>query len=133
MSAPPPPTPAVSDAEQLFEQRWAAALVAKAMARLAEQYREGAKARVFEALQPFLTGEGAAGLPELDATAARLKVPAATLRSYLLRLRTRYREQLREEVARTVAAAEDVDEEMRHLRQVLIAGGALDHQANPVA
>ena len=117
-------TPEASDAEQVFEQRWAAALAAGAMRRLTEKYGTGPKARVFQALKPYLTGEGAVNLPAHDEVAAGLELPVDTLRSYLLRMRTRYREFLREEVARTVAKAEDVDEEMRHLRRVLVAGAA---------
>jgi hypothetical protein len=42
------------------------------------------------------------------------------LRSHLLRIRVRYAELLREEVARTIGPADDVDEELRYFRQILI-------------
>ena len=48
-------------------------------------------------------------------------MPVETLRSHLSRVRARYRELLREEVARTIAIADDVDEELRHLCEILIA------------
>ena len=72
---------------------------------------------MFHVLKPYLTG--GSGLPGQDAVAAELGVPLTTLRSYLSRLRTRYRDLLRAEVARTVAREEDVDDELRHLCRVL--------------
>jgi hypothetical protein len=50
-------------------------------------------------------------------------VPVETLRSHLSRLRARYRETLRGEIARTVRDDQDVDDELRYLCQVLIARG----------
>ena len=111
----------MDDEEQLFERRWAAALVGRALARLEEEYARRSKAPVFEALLPFLTG--GTDLPSQEEVGLRLAVPPETLRSHLSRLRARYRELLRAEVARTVAREEDVDEELRHLRRVLVATG----------
>ena len=81
--------------------------------------RAGGRRELFRGLQPFLTG--GTGLPSQEETAARLEMPIETLRSHLSRLRARYRELLREEVARTIAIADDVDEELRHLCGILIA------------
>lgn len=113
------------DAEQQYEQAWAAALVARALERTEnEQFEKpesvrGRQARVFNALKPFLTG--GVGLPSQDEVAIRLDLSIDTLRSHLSRLRSRYRAFLREEVARTIGIAEDVDEELRHLCRTLIA------------
>jgi hypothetical protein len=68
-------------------------------------------------LKPFLTG--GVGLPTQEEAAKQLDMPVETLRSHLSRLRARYRELLREEVASTIGAAEDVDEELRHLCRIL--------------
>ena len=113
--------------ERLFERRWAATLAANAMARLKEKYSTGPKARVFAALRPYLTGE-ASNLRGHEEIASSLGVPVDTLRSYLLRMRTSYRARLREEVARTVAQAEDVEEELRHLYRVLVEEGGSEMQ-----
>ena len=107
-----------SDEEQAYQQRWARALVGCALAHLAEEFPEGAKTRLFNELKPFLCG--GAELPNQVDVAARLEMPVGTLRSHLLRLRLRYAELLREEVARTIGPADDVDEELRHFRQILI-------------
>ena len=111
------PATAASDDEQAYEQRWADALVACALARLSEEFSGPAKASLFRELKPFLCG--GAGLPSQIEVAARLEMPIGTLRSHLLRLRVRYAELLREEVARTIGSADDVDEELRHFRKIL--------------
>ena len=86
------------------------------MAESAATFDNRAKASLFNALKPFLTG---VGLPRHDEIARGLNISIDTFRSHLSRLRTRYRELLREEVARTIGVAEDVDEELRHLRRIV--------------
>ena len=108
------------DGEQLFEQRWAAKLAASAMDRLKAKYATSAKARVFAALKPYMGIAETTEPVSHEQIAAGLGVPVETLRSYLSRMRARYRELLREEVSRTVARAEDVEEEIRHLFRVLV-------------
>jgi RNA polymerase sigma-70 factor (ECF subfamily) len=105
--------------EQAYEQQWATSLVARALARVAAEFANGPKTELFDGLKPFLTG--GVGLPSQTEVAARLDMPVDTLRSHLSRLRARYRELLREEVARTIAVVEDVDEELRHLCRILSA------------
>jgi RNA polymerase sigma-70 factor (ECF subfamily) len=101
----------------LFEQRWAAALVTRALEQLRMQLVAEGKERLYDELQLFVTGAGP--LPDQAATAARLGVPFATLRTHIRRLRERYRDVLRAEVARTVATPAEVDDELRHLCEVL--------------
>jgi RNA polymerase sigma-70 factor (ECF subfamily) len=108
------------DDEQQYEHAWAAALAASALQRTQYEFDSSAKARLFHALKPFLTG--GIGLPSHEEVARRLDISIDTLRSHLSRLRARYRELLREEVARTIGMAEDVDDELRHLRRILAAG-----------
>jgi RNA polymerase sigma-70 factor (ECF subfamily) len=59
--------------------------------------------------------------PNQQEVAARLGVPVATLRTWLSRLRQRYREILRAEVASTLSDPGTIDDEMRYLHQVLTA------------
>jgi hypothetical protein len=59
-------------------------------------------------------------LPSQEEVARRLDMPINTLRSHLSRLRARYGELLRAEVARTIGRGDDLDEELRHLRKILI-------------
>ena len=107
---------AVLDEEQAYERRWANTLVACAITHLSEEFSGEAKARLFEELKPFLCG--GAGLPSQAEVAARLEIPIGTLRSHLLRMRMRYAELLRQEVARTIGSADDVDEELRRFRKI---------------
>jgi DNA-directed RNA polymerase specialized sigma24 family protein len=108
-----------ADEERAFECDWAASLVSRAMAALEAEYATAQKARLLAVLRPFLTG--GVGLPTHDAAAAALGVPLETMRSYLFRLRARYRALLRSEVARTVPTDQDIEEELQHLCRVLIA------------
>lgn len=80
------------DAEQQYEQAWAAALVARALERTQKEFdqaenRRGRKARLFSALKPFLTG--GVSLPSHDEVATQLDLSIDTLRSHLSRLRSR--------------------------------------------
>lgn len=109
---------APADEERAFEWHWAKSLTDRALAQLSGEYA-GAKSRIYETLLPFL--RGGRGLPTQEEAAARLDVPLTTLRSHLSRLRARYRELLRAEVARTVAAEADIDEELRYLGRILMA------------
>jgi len=113
------PSSAILDEEQDYEQRWAQTLIACALARLSEEFSGPTRARLFRELKPFLCG--GVELPSQLEIAARLEMPVDTLRSHLLRLRVRYAELLREEVARTIGTADDVDEELRHFRKIITA------------
>jgi RNA polymerase sigma factor (sigma-70 family) len=113
-------TGAPSDEERAFEWNWANALVSRAMDALTAEYSSGQKARFLAELRPFLTG--GVGLPTHEAAAERLGVSLDTLRSHLFRLRGRYRALLRAEVLRTVSKENDIDDELRYLCRVLIAG-----------
>jgi RNA polymerase sigma factor (sigma-70 family) len=113
-------TGAPLDEERSFEWNWATALVSRAMDALSAEYSSGQKARVLAELRPFVTG--GVGLPTHEAAAARLGVSLETLRSHLFRLRARYRALLRAEVLRTVPLEQDIDDELRYLCRVLLAG-----------
>jgi len=105
--------------EQQYERTWAAALVAHALERIRAEFNNGPRADLFYALKPFLSG--GVGLPSHESVARQLDMPIDTFRSHLARLRATYREFVREEVAQTIGPADDVDEELRHLRRILTA------------
>ncbi len=99
---------------------WASNIVTRAWQRLQNDFVTEGKAEWLEELRPFVAG-GSVTPPDQEGAAARLGVPIATLRTWLSRLRQRYRESLRMEVASTVSDREDVDLELRHLYQILMA------------
>jgi RNA polymerase sigma-70 factor (ECF subfamily) len=103
--------------DQLYERRWALALMARVLKRLEEECSLAGKAVLFTRLKGFLTdGTTAATYPEV---AAALDMTEANVRMTVTRLRRRYGELVRAEVARTVGSPEEVEDEMRHLLQVL--------------
>jgi RNA polymerase sigma factor (sigma-70 family) len=99
--------------ERLFLRRWTTTLLDRVLDRLACEMKESGKAHVFEVLKPTLLGEDdSASYRELGSRAG-LSEGAARVAAH--RLRARYREILRDEVAQTVADPAEVDEELRDL------------------
>ena len=99
---------------------WASNIVTRAWQSLQNAFVAEGKAEWLEELRPFVAG-GSVTPPNQEEAAARLGVPIATLRTWLSRLRQRYRESLRMEVASTVSDPADVDQELHHLYQILMA------------
>jgi RNA polymerase sigma-70 factor (ECF subfamily) len=97
----------------LFDRQWALTLLERTLSRLREEYVTSGRARLFELLQNCLTGDEAA--LSYAALAARLKLTEAAVKMAVHRLRARYREILKAEIAETVSSPEEVEEEMRHL------------------
>jgi RNA polymerase sigma factor (sigma-70 family) len=106
-----------STAERLFELRWAKTLTTGALNSLREQLRAEGKTELFEQLKNFLTGGSV--IPSYDEASARIGLPRATVKTHVHRLRLRYREIVRREIARTVSAPHEIDEELRYLCSVL--------------
>jgi len=103
--------------EQAFERRWALTLLDSVLQQLEAEFRAQGKAELFAALQPCLVGDRER-LPYQE-LARQSGLSEGALRVAVHRLRGRYRELLRAEIANTVASAEEVDAEMRHLFNVL--------------
>ena len=102
-----------------YDLVWASNIVSRAWQNLESEFVAEGKAEWLEELRPFLAG-GNVTPPNQEEAAARLGVPIATLRTWLSRLRQRYRESLRTEVASTVSDPADVDAELQHLYQILM-------------
>lgn len=112
-------TPAADSLDRIFDQQWAVALAKRALSLLGEELAEEGKGKLFAALQPML-GLGEQLSARQEEVAQSLRMPLATLRTHLHRLRLRFRSILRAEVACTVARPEDVEGEMHHLFQILL-------------
>jgi RNA polymerase sigma-70 factor (ECF subfamily) len=102
-----------------YDLVWASNIVKRAWDDLQNAFVAEGKAEWLEELRPFVAG-GSVTPPNQEEAAARLGVPIATLRTWLSRLRQRYRESLRTEVASTVSDPADVDQELQHLYQILV-------------
>ncbi len=115
LPTPPPEDPPahLRSAEECYEHRWAITLLGKVLDDLRTECEHRADPKLFEHLKDHICMDDDAvpyaGLAE------RLGVSAATLRVTVHRLRQRYREILRSEVARTVGSPAEIDEEIRHL------------------
>ena len=106
------------DPEKLYEKRWAETLLQRVLDRLHDEWEHTGTTRHFEDLKSFLIDQkGATPLAEV---AARLGVSDASLKWAVHKLRQRYRELVREEIAHTVSSAGEVDDEIRHLFSVLV-------------
>jgi DNA-directed RNA polymerase specialized sigma24 family protein len=106
--------------EKIFERRWALTLLEEVLAALESEFVTNGKGGVFRELQPFLCGEE--GAPVYKDVAARLAISEGAARVTVHRLRARYRELVRREIAVTLAAGEDLEAEMRHLFAALRNG-----------
>jgi RNA polymerase sigma-70 factor (ECF subfamily) len=108
--------------EKLYERRWALTLIEQALARLREELKRDGKRELFEQLKPYLGGgENAEPYGQL---AGRLDMTEGAVKVAVHRLRRRCGELLREEIARTVAGPQEVEEELRDLFDVLGGAGA---------
>jgi RNA polymerase sigma factor (sigma-70 family) len=106
-----------TDPEKQFERRWAITLIERVLQRLEDEWRTAGKADRFEQLKGFLSGE-----PTQEAyatTGRRTGMTEGAVKVAVMRLRHRYRDLFRAEIANTVARESEVDEELRHLLQVL--------------
>jgi len=99
-------------ADKLFERRWVLTLLDHVLGRLHDEYVSKGKGELFEGLRSFLVGEK--GTPH-SRVAVELGMSEGAVKVAVHRLRQRYRELLREEIARTVDNPEQVDEEIREL------------------
>lgn len=101
----------------LFEQRWATTLLERVFTRLRSEWTAAGKSESFESFRVFLSGDHEA--PSYATLAHQLHLSEGSIRVAIHRLRQRYRDLLRAEIAQTLANPEEVDEELRHLVQVL--------------
>lgn len=102
--------------ETLFARRWALSLLGRVMAKLRTEYAETSKADYFDKLSLLLGDDPVKGY---DALAAELGATPGALRVAIHRMRRRYRELLRSELAETVSTPEEIDEEIRFLLAAL--------------
>lgn len=103
--------------ERLYEQQWAVTLLGRVLDELRREYVAKGKEAQFESLKSFLSGSGRNR--EYSTAAAELGMIEAAIRVAAHRLRGRYRELLRAEIAQTLENPDDVDDEIRSLFSLL--------------
>ena len=105
--------------EVIFDQRWALQQIEHALAHLRTDYAASDRAALFDLLKDYVWGDkNALTLAEI---AARIDLTEEAVKKSVQRLRQRFRDCLRAEVAQTVATPDQIDDELRHLRAALSA------------
>ena len=104
-------------ADQLYERRWALALMEQVLRRLKDEYYATGNETLFDWLKQLLPDEP--GAPSRAEIAAKLGMTENALRQAFRRFRHRYQVLLREEIGHTVVTASEIEDELRHLIAVL--------------
>ena len=99
--------------ERVFERQWAMALLETVVRRLCAEYDAASKAPLFMALRFTIAGDRQAVAYEELSRQLGMSEPAIRVAAH--RLRKRYREVLREEIAATVGGPDEVEAELRAL------------------
>jgi RNA polymerase sigma factor (sigma-70 family) len=100
-------------AETIFERRWALTLLDQVLRRLREEFVRDGKEKLFDELKLTLT-EASRSVRYAD-IAVRLGASEGAVKVAVHRMRQRYRELLRAEIADTVASPAEIDDEIRNL------------------
>lgn len=112
--------PPVED-ERIFDRQWALTLIARALEITGSELRDAGKAQHFDVLKPWITGGGET-FPQA-AAAQQLGLSEGAVKVAIHRLRQRFREAVKAEIAQTVPTPADIDDELRHLLAVLLTCG----------
>jgi len=105
------------DAEKLFDRRWAETVLERAGQSLREEFAGEGREALFRELNVFLSAPAGAG--DYAAASGRLQMTEAAVAKSVERLRRRYRDLVRREIAQTVGTPAEIDAEMRYLLEVL--------------
>jgi len=105
------------DAEKLFERRWALTLLDAAKHRLEEEFAKSGKSQLYARLKALNSGDKTLA-PYAD-VAAEFGLSESAVKSTVFRMRQRYRELVREEVANTVSNRSEIDQEIHYLINVI--------------
>ena len=106
----------IATPDKAFDQQWATALLNEVLNRLESEYGREGKVELFAALRQTLIGTRES--QPYAVLAQQLGLNEGAVRTAVHRLRKRYRELIRVEIANTVSSPEEVDEEIRYLFRV---------------
>src|SRR5260370_19490174 len=108
-------------AEKIFDARWALTLLSHAVERLRKEYASQGRIAIIDTLQPFLDSTNCKRSPSYEEGADQLQVSLAGVKMLIERLRKRYSDLLRAQVARTVTHPQAIHEDIPALSDALIA------------
>jgi len=103
--------------ETFFDERWAKTILERALAALKNEFSRTGKDLLFAQVKRFLTEHSTED--DYAAAATVLNMKSGAVATAVHRLRQRYRELVRAEIAETVASPADIDDEMRYLLAVV--------------
>jgi RNA polymerase sigma-70 factor (ECF subfamily) len=106
--------------DSLYDRGWAATLLERALTSLRSEFEQSGKLKLFERLKILAWGDGS-GLSYSE-IGAQLNMTEGAVKVSVHRLRQRYGELLRAEVAQTVSTPDEVNEELRYLLSVIRDG-----------
>jgi RNA polymerase sigma factor (sigma-70 family) len=101
--------------EKQFDRRWLLVILGRVEAVLAAEYERADKSLVFATLSNFLSMDSSKG--SYAGAAGKLGIQESYVKVLVHRLRARFRSLLREEISHTVQSPEEVEAELRHLRE----------------
>lgn len=99
-------------AERIYERQWAVTLLNRVMSRLQREMERSGKSQQFQLLKDFIGGTESATYATV---APVLRLSESAARMAATRMRNRFRELLRDEIAQTLASEKDIDDEVRYL------------------
>lgn len=103
--------------ERIFDRRWALTVLDTTLNELRKAYQSSDKSELFKAIEPYITS-GGDQLP-YSAIAESLNTSEGAIKVAVHRLRKKYREKLRAEIAQTVNSEADLEQEIAHLFDAL--------------
>jgi RNA polymerase sigma-70 factor (ECF subfamily) len=109
--------PDITSPDRIYDREWALALLEHVITRLRDECAADGKAQLFEQAKGYLM-VGEAAIPYADA-AKSLGLDEGAVRVAVHRLRKRYRELLRDEIAQTLDDPAQAAEELRSLQAAL--------------
>ncbi len=103
--------------EQAYDRRWAETVLQRAAQRVEAEFIAQGRELLFRRLNVFLSAPPETD--EYDAAAKQLEMTKAAVAKVVERMRRRYRDLVRDEIAQTVSSASDLDDELRYLVELL--------------
>lgn len=110
------PDPSGGLAERAFDRQWALTIMARALGTVGDEFRASGRSAQFEALKPWITGSARQTQAEV---AEALGMNSGAVKVAVHRLRQRFREEIKSEIAQTLHCPDDAADELRHLVDVL--------------
>lgn len=111
--------PASDPGATLFDREWALVILEHALQTLKQEFNTRTQSTKFNLLRQFLPGS--LQPPPYEGAATELGMSLSALKSEVHRLRQRFKELVRQEIAATVSAPHEIDDELHYLQQVLLA------------